>query len=116
MTKGDKVWFFDSYDNIWCGKIRYERGDYFHVKCSAGAALIHKEDCFASKEDCVKAHFAEAEKQISEYMSTIHNPADLIKFMYNHVVCPAEEYTDWEAREAAKRKAMEFGVNLSEND
>lgn len=32
--------------------------------------------------------------------------------MFNKTVSLAEEYTDWEAREAVTRKAKEFGIDL----
>lgn len=33
-------------------------------------------------------------------------------FCLDHCVAKAEEYTDWDAREAAIQKAREFGIDV----
>lgn len=47
-------------------------------------------------------------------MQGINSVEDLVRFGYNNSVSLAEEYTDWEAREAYKRKTEELlGVDVT---
>jgi len=42
------------------------------------------------------------------YKESIKDVNDLIKFMYDNVVSKADEYTNWEARDAVKERAKEL--------
>ncbi len=116
MMKNDIIWFFDLYNNLCHGTILEIGQDFILVKENYDSHWMPSEECFPSKEACCKAREEQREKQIAEYEKSIKTVSDLIGFMYTYVVCPAEEYTDWEARAAVERKAMEFGINLSDND
>lgn len=49
---------------------------------------------------------------IQKYKSEIKNINDLINFPFHHCFC-GEEYTDYEAIQAYKERAMEFGFNVT---
>ena len=55
-----------------------------------------------------------SDAQVQKYRASIVTVCDLVRFMYNHTVSRAEEYTDWEARAAACDAAKDLlGMNLS---
>lgn len=55
------------------------------------------------------------ENIVKEYKDSIKDVNDLIRFMYNENVATAEEYTDWNARRAAKERTLELlGIELDE--
>ena len=117
VQKNDTVWFFDSYDNLHTGKAanRFENDgiSYIRVELSPfGVYLVKEKDCYPDKDTCLKAKKDQEEARIERFMAEIHTKEDLIAFMYNHTVSPAEEYTDWTAREAVRRKAALFGIIL----
>ena len=52
-------------------------------------------------------------KKIAEIKDSIKDAGDLVRFMYDHCVACAEEYTDWTARRAVKEIAKEMlGLKL----
>ena len=55
----------------------------------------------------------EERKKIAEIKDSIKDAGDLVRFMYDHCVACAEEYTDWTARRAVKEIAKEMlGLDL----
>lgn len=117
---GDTVWGIDNYQNLQTGRVRKifnatsvggENKKY--VTFGTGFTLpLPIERVFKSKEDCIQDYQLRSEKKVQKYCDSISTVEDLVKFMYcNCVVCD-EEHTDWQAREAVKRKAKEL-LNLS---
>ena len=115
IQKNDTVWFFDNYDNLHTGTVsklfEHNGVPYARVSCS-GTWNIKVADCYPDKGSCLEARERKKEARISLILAQLKTKDDLIAYMYTHTVSLAEEYTDWEAREAVKRKAAEFGITL----
>lgn len=69
---------------------------------------------FSTKEEVMSFTRNNRDKYIEGYKSEIKNVNDLIEFMYNHPICKnIGQYTDIDARFAAKEKAKELlGIDL----
>lgn len=71
------------------------------------------EDLYASRDELISALKKESEDKIDKIKSEIHDVNDLVKFMYDHCVASAEEYTDWDARRVVREIAKEMlGLEL----
>lgn len=69
------------------------------------------DELFVSEKN-LRASYAQArENKIASYMSVIRSVNDLVAFAYTHNIAYTEEYTNYEAREAYRRKAKEL-LNL----
>lgn len=118
---GDMVYGYDSYGNLQSVKVKrieliLKGGlrEVPYVVFGTGFCLP-EEMVFSSKEDCVQDYQNRFEEKVQDYCKSIKSVPDLVSFMFNHCVSCAEEYTDWEAREAAYRKAKELlGIDLRE--
>lgn len=112
---GDKVWYFDSWDNLRHGEIYDISKAYALTKegkfggARAGAKL---EDCYPTKEACLKAKEERVAKQKAEYKASIKSIEDLVCFLYHHDV--QSEFRDRAADEAAVECAAEFGIDLGD--
>mgnify|MGYP001851234930 CR=1 FL=1 len=123
IKENDTVWFFDNYDNLHTGTVSklfdYDDIPYARVALSQhgehagfGAWNVKAADCHPDKGSCLEARERKKEARISLILAQLKTKDDLIAYMYTHTVNLAEEYTDWDAREAVKRKAAEFGITL----
>lgn len=65
-------------------------------------------DLYATPEECQKAIEKETRDIQEKYLSGLGSVEDLVRFMYTHTVCNAEEYTDWNARKVVRQKAKEL--------
>lgn len=117
IKPGDKVWWFDNWSNLQEGKVKdiitenvrgedvtyatISQGGYGGV--STGAKL---EDCYLTKEECLKAENKRFAAQVAEYKAQIKRPEDLIQFMYDNDL--NSEYQDFEARRAVAERAKEL--------
>lgn len=118
---GDVVWGHDSYGNLQHGEVKDIRKSHLvngkemsYVILKEGYAL-RSDYVFLSEEECVKDYQRRFEETVQGYCQDIKSVSDLVCFMYSHCVSCAEEYTDWEAREATYRKAKELlGIDLRE--
>lgn len=91
-------------------KFVYIRNNYAML-----SGYVKEDDIYKSKSDAEKAYKEEIQNRIKEYKSRINTVEDLVKFMFNENVICAEEYTDYEARQAAIEKAKELlGIELGE--
>lgn len=91
-------------------KFAYIRNNYAML-----SGYVKEDDIYKSKSDAEKAYKEEIQNRIKEYKSRINTVEDLVKFMFNENVACAEEYTDYEARQAAIEKAKELlGIELGE--
>lgn len=115
---GDYVYFIDNYDNNYEGKILDVLSPlehmmvFYSIETRYGTFAIPIYNIFKTKEDREQARIKRYNKKVQEYCEKINDIVDLVFFMFDHNVAPAEEYTDWEAREAARIKANQFGINL----
>lgn len=118
FKSGDYVYFIDNYNNNHEGEIfnilsslEYKMV-FYSIKTRYGTFTVPIYDIFKTKEDRDQARIKRYNKKVQEYCEKINDITDLIFFMFGHNVAFAEEYTDWEAREAARIKANQFGINL----
>lgn len=115
---GDYVYFIDNYDNNHEGEILDVLNPlehlmtFYSIETRYGTFAVPVYDIFKTKEDREQGRIKRYNKKVREYCEKINNITDLVFFMFNHNVAPAEEYTDWEARAAARIKANQFGINL----
>lgn len=78
-----------------------------------GTCGVKLEKLFPSKEALQAAVEAEDQAKVVAIKESIKMKDDLIRFMYDHVVACAEEYTDWVARRAVRELALErYGIDL----
>lgn len=115
---GDYVYFIDNYDNNYEGEILDVLSPleymmvFYSIETRYGTFAVPIYNIFKTKEDREQARIKRYNKKVQEYCEKINDIVDLVFFMFDHNVAPAEEYTDWEAREAARIKANQFGINL----
>ena len=115
---GDYVYFIDNYDNNYEGEILDVLSPFEHmmvfysIETRYGTFAVPIYNIFKTKEDREQARIKRYNRKVQEYCEKINDIVDLVFFMFDHNVAPAEEYTDWEAREAARIKANQFGINL----
>lgn len=118
FKSGDYVYFIDNYNNNHEGEIfnilssLKSKMVFYSIKTRYGTFTIPIYDIFKTKKDRDQARIKRYNKKVQEYCEKINDITDLIFFMFGHNVAFAEEYTDWEAREAARIKANQFGINL----
>lgn len=95
-------------------EIRHENNrDYIWLKCpNFGNIGRIFDQAFLSEADAREYMQEENEKILNTYRNEIESLSDLVRFMYEHVVATAEEYTDWNARQVAREKAFDFGIEL----
>lgn len=113
---GDKVWWFDSWGNLRWGVIYnfvkghaaiYENGR----QGSHTGAMV--EDCWPSKDECLRAEAQRSELQVAEYKESIISVEDLVKFLFEQDV-NGEDY-DYDARRAAAERAKELlGLDIEQ--
>lgn len=119
---GNEVWWFDAWDNLRHGIIydfryRNEKDTVPFFACihengrvgsETGAKI---ENCWPSKEACLDAENRRMEAQKAEYMESIKDAKDLVKFLFEHDV--RSDTRDYAAFYAAKTRANElFGEDL----
>lgn len=117
---GDIAYYFDSWsEQLICGKI----DKLFDVPTKDGRKLTAArfrdgiarsrllDELFINKKSALESYEQSREDKIAAYMSTIQSVNDLVAFGYTKNVAHAEEYTNYEAREAYRRKAKEL-LNL----
>lgn len=115
---GDYVYFIDNYDNNQEGEILDVLSPlehmmvFYSIETRYGTFAVPIYNIFKTKEDREQARIKRYNKKVQEYCEKINDIVDLVFFMFDHNVAPAEEYTDWEAREAVRIKANQFGINL----
>lgn len=114
------VWFFDHYDNFRSGKIikitKVKNETYYFIENETfhTTYYVSPKDCYFTADDCLNAHKKKYDDTVNEYIRNIKTIEDLVLFMFTHTVSYAEEYTDYAAREAAIKKATEFGITLED--
>ena len=106
---GDKVWWFDSWDNLRWGIIYeivnnhaliHENGK---TGIQTGAALVK---CWPTKEECLEAERRKDAAQKAEYIEGIKDVKDLVQFLFDHDT--TGEFRDYAAIDAAKERAKDL--------
>lgn len=108
----DTVWFFDPYGSLFCGRVTKITGGYAEVKGTGGNSIgstgVKIADCYATEQECISAKQEADRAEVEAYKAQITDVAALVEFMYSHTVSCAEEYTDWNARKAARERSREL--------
>lgn len=73
-----------------------------------GTIDCYAEHLFSTKEEGIAAMNAENAARQAAYEAEITDVESLVRFAYTHNVRPCEEYTNWEARAAYKKRAEEI--------
>lgn len=119
---GKEVWY-TSYDSVFSGMIvpsepGNETDTYLKLSGTRGDyGTVHKkpEECYESKEALLAAMRQKSDDRTADMAAGIQTVNDLVRFMYDNNVSPAEEYTDWDARAAAREAAKRLlGIDLEE--
>ena len=101
-----QVWFKTAYVDVNTGTVTREitiNGErYLNVN---GSYTIKESDCYDTREALINKLTQDRDAKIERYMAEITDVESLIKFMYEHTIAPAEEYTDHEARDACREMA-----------
>lgn len=115
---GQKVWFQEVWSGcLYCGTIveLKEKFQYAKIKLDKiGTSDRLLSDLYGSENELKEAIRKESQNRINDIKSNIHNINDFVKFLYDNCVATgACEYTDWDARKAAKEIAKEMlGLEL----
>lgn len=123
---GDKVWWFDSWDNMRWGTIYEIRTEKQGALSPVKMALIYEngrkgsntgarlEECWPTREQCLVAKKNKEQKHYKECLDYIKTVEDLVRFMYNTDL--TSEFRDCVAAKAVTEKAKELlGIDLEEN-
>lgn len=122
--RNEEVWFFDSYGNPRNGHIDHilkgaaqdgpEPADpWVEVRVGEHARwTVRLSACHPTRTECLDAEQNRAKQTVETYKQNIRSAEELVAFCLDHCVAKAEEYTDWDAREAAIQKAREFGIDI----
>ena len=69
---------------------------------------------FTTKQELLDAMHDKSNKHVASIKASIQTVEDLVRYMYDHVVANAEEYTDYDARRAVRERARELlNIDLS---
>lgn len=79
----------------------------------SGTTGRYAECLFSTREDGIAVMNAKNASRQAAYEAEITDVESLVRFAYDHNVHPCEEYTDYEARAAYKKRAEELlGITL----
>lgn len=78
-----------------------------HSMSNYGTFYARIENIFNTKEEALEAAKSKSEKLVRKYMNEIKTLKDLLQFPLDHCF-NGDEYTDYEAMEAYKRRATEL--------
>lgn len=115
---GQEIWYEDTYGNIQSGEVTgfHEGTDYVKIRgtrSSHGSQGVKVTHCYPTKDELLTGMRVKSQKRTSAFCEEIKIVNDLVRFMYDHTVSCAEEYTDWDARKAAAIRAKELlGIDL----
>lgn len=125
LAVGDYVWFNQNWVGPSSGTItafkkikatRYkESADYAEIHLDNGGttgALLT--DIYTSREALFEANKKASDERIARYKAKIPDVEGLVRFMFDNTISTgAEEYTDWDARQAVSERAKELlGIEL----
>ena len=79
-----------------------------------GTMNVRFADMFVSKNELMRTMQDESNRNVAVIKASIQTVEDLVRYMYDHVVANAEEYTDYDARRAVRERARELlNIDLS---
>ena len=97
---------------LYCGTIveLKEKFQYAKIKLDKGGIEMRLLcNLYGSENELKEAIRKESQDRINDIKSNIHDINDFVKFLYDNCVATgACEYTDWDARKAAKEIAKEM--------
>lgn len=94
------------YKNISTNKI--DKMFMVHDNTNLGTIGVKTDKIWKTKDEAKTAIKLEHERVVKAYKDEISDINALIKFMYDNNVSTAEEYTDWDARQAARERTKEL--------
>jgi len=125
LSVGDHVWFNQNWVGPSAGTItafkqtkaarRKESADYAEIHLDNGGTTgTLLTNIYTSKEALLEANKKASSKRIADYKAKIPDIEGLVRFMFDNTISAgAEEYTDWDARQAVSERAKELlGIDL----
>ncbi len=116
---GTEVWYKSTWCDVNSGVItgfHNKHPDYVTIKGirdTYGTQNCLISNCYSTKQALLDALHNESQNNIASICNEIKTVEDLIRYMYNHTVSCAEEYTNWDARKAVSIRANELlGIQL----
>lgn len=115
---GEMVWF-ESLGNAIPGVVLElpckDLGMFVKLRSpSLGICYKSIEDCYKTEAELRQAMQIKKKERVQNYCESIKTVEDLVRFCYDNAML-AEEYTNWEARKAARIRAKELlGIELKE--
>lgn len=92
-----------------------DKGIAYAILCDGGTFGVKLSDIFATEEELLTDSEKRFEESVSSMKASIRDVNDLVRFMYNHTIHGAEEYTEEDARQAVRERAKELlGIELGE--
>ena len=78
-----------------------------------GKITVHADNIYLTKEDLLGANYALFNARVDAYCKKICTVEDLVKFCYSHHTSKCGECSDYEARVAARKRAVELlGIDI----
>lgn len=93
----------------------YAKVDFIHngESRASGSEDVCLGDIYESKEELIATMFEDMQKKTAEIESAVQTKDDCIRFMFSHSVSGCAEFTDWTARRAIQKIALErWGLDL----
>lgn len=92
-----------------------DKGVAYAILCDGGTFGVKFSDIFAIEEELLTDSEKRFEESMSSMKASIRDVNDLVRFMYNHTIHGAEEYTEEDARQAVRERDKELlGIELGE--
>lgn len=112
---GKEVWFRTSRDDVNSGIMKCVKGmGHATIQTESGASVtVHADNIYMTKLDLLGANYKFFTAKVDAYCREINSVEDLVRFCYDHHVSKCKDHTDWEARSAARKRAMELmGIEI----
>lgn len=107
---GQTIWFSTAYEPIKCGTV-FGIGMSAHgemaVTIRESSIPIPARKCYDTEEELKDVLKQEFDKRVQDYCDKISDVKALVAFCFEHNMA-AEEYTNYEARQAAQIRAKEL--------
>lgn len=115
IVDGQVVYFINEKNEVCAGIVtnKYSYPDASRTAINHHDCIkdIPHEDVYIDENDAKTVAYAEDYKRLQSYMDEIKDKDSLIKFMFKHNFT---ENQDWTANLAIRRKAKEFGLDISD--
>lgn len=107
---GQTIWFSTAYEPIKCGTvsgISNSTHSESAVTIRESSIIIPARKCYDTEEELKSVLKQQFDKRVQDYCDTITDVKALVAFCFEHNMA-AEEYTNYEARQAAQIRAKEL--------